>query len=102
MRSLPRTVIVIATTFAVFHVIVVAIPVLLSGGSGESQAFAAAIVDLPIAWLLALFPAGRSVLYGSSPRLYMLVFSIGGTFMYAAIGALLGLVIYILNQVFRA
>ena len=56
--SLPLT-IGLATTFALFHIVVVAIPVLTSGGSGEAQAFTAAIFDLPIFWLLGLFPAGR-------------------------------------------
>jgi hypothetical protein len=36
--SLPLT-IGLATTFALFHIVVVAIPVLTSGGSGEAQAF---------------------------------------------------------------
>jgi hypothetical protein len=95
-------IIVTAVVFAIIHIIVVAIPVLLSGGSGESQAFAAAIFDLPIFWLLGLFPGGRGVLYGSSPSIYMLVFAVGGTFMYAAIGALVGWGMHIISRVFRA
>ena len=102
MRSLTRTIIVIATIFALFHIIVVAVPVVLSGGSGESQALAVAIVDLPISWLLGLFPGGRSVLYGSSPWRYMLVFAVGGTFMYAAIGALVGWGMYVISRAYRA
>jgi ABC-type Na+ efflux pump permease subunit len=85
---------VIAAAFAFFHIGVVTVPLVLSGGSGETQAFATAIFDLPIFWVLGLFPGGRAVLYGSSPLIYMLVFGVGGTFMYAAIGALLGWAIH--------
>jgi hypothetical protein len=76
--------------------------VLLSGGSGESQAFAAAIFDLPISWLLGLFESGRRVLYGSSPLVYILVFAVGGSVMYAAVGALVGWVMHIISRVFGA
>jgi hypothetical protein len=82
MRSNLSLTIVATTIFALFHILVVAIPVLSSGGSGETQAFAAAIFDLPLFWLLGLFPAGRAVLYGSSPLAYILVFSVGGTLMW--------------------
>ena len=90
MRSPTITVVVTAAIFALFHIIVVAVPVVSSGGSGETQAFITATFDLPLFWLLGLFPAGRAVLYGSSPSIYMLVFGLGGTFMYAAVGAVLG------------
>ena len=79
-----------AAIFALLHLIVVAVPLLSSGGSGEAQAFAAAIFDVPLFWLLGLVPAGGAVLYGSSPFAYILVFSVGGTLMYAALGALAG------------
>ena len=102
MQSLPLMIIVAAVSFALFHIIVVTIPVLLSGGSGESQAFAAAVFDFPISWLLGLFPSGRGVLYGSSPLTYMLVFAVGGTLMYAAIGALVGWGLHIVRRVFHA
>ena len=91
-----------AAIFALFHIIVVAVPMLSSGGSGETQAFAAAIVDLPIFWLLGLFPAGREVLYGASPSFYILVFGGGGTLMYAAIGALVGRGLHTVIRAFRA
>ncbi|HXV08335.1 MAG TPA: hypothetical protein VD791_09920 [Burkholderiales bacterium] len=91
-----------ATIFALIHLILVAVPVVTSGGSGEAQAFAAAIFDFPIAWLLGLFAAGRGVLYGSSNTLYILIFSIGGTVMYAAVGALLGYAIHRIIRAFRA
>jgi hypothetical protein len=101
MRS-KAVVIIVTTLFALFHIIAVAVPLVTSGGSGEAQAFAAAIFDFPIAWLLGLFPAGRGVLYGSSHTLYVLIFSVGGTLMYAALGALLGYAAHRIIQVFRA
>ena len=91
-----------AAIFALFHIIVVVIPVLSSGGSGETQAFATAIFDLPIVWLLDLVPAGRAVLYGSPPSAYILTFSVGGTLMYAALGALVGRGIHHVIRALRA
>jgi hypothetical protein len=90
MRS--RTLLLVSTAaiFALFHIIVVAVPVLASGASGDTQAFAVAMFDLPIFWLLSLLPAGRQLLYGASPVLYTLLFVVGGTLMYAAVGALIG------------
>lgn len=102
MRSGLSLTISMAAIFALFHIIVVAVPVLWSGGSGETQAFAAAIFDLPIFWLLGLFSAGREVLYGSSHFAYVLTFSVGGTLMYAAVGALVGRGIHSVNRAFRA
>jgi len=94
IRSLKTTVVVTAAIFVFFHLIVVAVPLVLSGGSGEAQAFTTAVFDLPIFWLLGLFPEGRAVLYGSFPLIYLLVFGVGGTLMYAAVGALLGWAIH--------
>ena len=94
--------IVTAAVFALFHIIVVAVPLLLSGGSGETQALLTALFDLPIFWLLGLFPSGRAVVYGSSPLIYMVVFGLGGTLMYAAIGALLAWVIHTARRGIRA
>ncbi|MGH8678511.1 MAG: hypothetical protein ACREUQ_09200 [Burkholderiales bacterium] len=102
MRSVAPTIVAVAAIFALVHIIVVAVPVLMSGGSGETQAFAVAIFDLPIFWLLGLFPAGRTVLYGTFPSLYILVFSVGGTLMYAAIGAFVGRGIHFVIRALRA
>jgi len=102
MRSSMPLTIAVAAVFALLHTVVVAVPVLLSGGSGEAQAFAAAILDLPIFWLPSLFPAGRAVLYGSSPTVYILLFCVGGTLMYAALGALVGRGVHSVIRVFRA
>lgn len=101
MRS-KAAIIVPTTLFALFHIIAVAVPLVTSGGSGEAQAFAVAIFDFPIAWLLGLFPAGRGILYGSSHTLYLLIFGVGGTLMYAAVGALLGYAVHRIIRVFRA
>jgi hypothetical protein len=90
MRTKSRIPVIAALALALVHIVVVAVPVVISGGSGEAQAFAAAIFDFPIVWLLGLFPAGRGMLYGSSHALYLLIFSVGGTVMYAAAGALIG------------
>ena len=95
-------IVVMAAVFAIFHILTVAVPILTSGGSGETQAFAAAILDIPISWLLSLSPTGREVLYGSWQLLYILVFSIGGTLMYAAVGALVGCGIHVIIRAFRA
>ena len=97
-----RPIIITSGIFALFHIIVVAVPVLLSRGSGESQAFAAAIFDLPMSWLLGRVPGGRSVLYGSSPWSYMWVFAVGGTLMYAAVGALVGWGVHAIRRGLRA
>jgi hypothetical protein len=101
MRFNTRHIVLMAGLFALFHIVVVALPVLISAGSGEAQAFAAALFDLPIVWLLGLFSNGRAVLHGSSPTLYILIFSAGGTLMYAAIGALLGCGIHFIDRAFR-
>lgn len=99
----PGTTVVVTTAlFALFHIVVVAVPLVLSGGSGEMQAFVIAIFDLPIFWLLGLFSSGRAVLYGSSPSIYMLVFGLGGTLMYAALGAVLAWAIHTARRGRRA
>jgi len=101
MRSKASIIVATAGIFALFHAIAVAVPMLTSGGSGETQAFAAAIFDQPIFWLLGHFPAGRQVLYGGSPSIYILVFGAGGTLMYAAVGALVGGGLHVVMRAFR-
>jgi hypothetical protein len=71
-----------AAIFALFHIIVVAVPMFF--------------------WLLGLFSAGREVLYGASPSFYILVFAVGGTLMYAAVGALVGRGLHTVIRAFRA
>jgi hypothetical protein len=99
MRSRSSIIVLTAIVFALLHLVVVAMPVLVSGGSGLGQAIAAAIFDFPIAWLLGLSSAGNKILYGSYPAWYVFIFSVGGTLMYAAAGGLLG---YGIHRIFRA
>ena len=101
MSSKATIVTITAAVFAMFHIVVVAVPVLSSGGAGEAQAFAAAIFDFPIVWLLERFAAGRAVLNGSSHALYIFVFSVGGTLMYAAGGLVLGHGLHRIVQAFK-
>lgn len=75
-----------------FHALVVALPLVSTGGSGEGQAFAVMIFDLPLVALLSLFEAGKSLLYNGPPLAYVAVFAVVGTLMYCAAGALAGLV----------
>ena len=101
-RSKATIIVAMTVGFALFHIIVVVLPLLTSAGSGETQAFAVALFDMPIFWLLGLFPAGRQLLYGSFPLLYILVFTVGGTLMYAAVGALVGRGIHACFRALRA
>jgi hypothetical protein len=87
----------VALVFAALHVLLVAVPVFTSGGSGEGQAFAVAIFDFPLVWLLGQFEWGRDILFGNSGAAghatYVMIFGIGGTILWAAVGALLAYVI---------
>ena len=80
-----------AAVFGGFHALVVALPVIGTWGQGEGQAFAVAIFDLPLVEIVSLFAAGRSLLYNGPQWAYVGVFAIGGTLMYCAAGALVGL-----------
>ena len=74
-----------AWVFALLHLLVVGVTLLSSGGQGEGQAFTVMLFDLPLVLLLELLPGGGKVLYGGGP-LYVGVFLVAGTAMYAAIG----------------
>jgi hypothetical protein len=76
-----------ASLFAIFHVVVVVAPVLLSGGVGESQGFAVGIFDMPLVWLL-LAVGGGAILNGG--HWYVIFFCVVGTAMYALGGAVVG------------
>ena len=80
-----------AAVFGSFHALVVALPVITTWGRGEGQAFAVAIFDFPLVEIVSLFAAGRSLLYNGPQWAYVGVFAIGGTLMYCAAGALVGL-----------
>jgi hypothetical protein len=83
--------------FAALHVMLVATPVMTSGGSGEGQAFAVALFDFPLFWLLNQFEWGRDILFGNlgatGHGMYVLIFAFGGTIFWAALGASLAHVI---------
>ena len=82
---------IVAIVFAALHVLLVAVPVLTSGGSGEGQAFAVAVFDFPLVWLLHQFEWGRDILFGNlgaiGRGMYVTIFGIGGTILWAALGA---------------
>jgi hypothetical protein len=101
MRHGGSAVVVTAAIFVLFHFFAVVLPILSSGGSGESQAFATLLFDAPIWWLVDLFPAGRKLAY-SSHAFYVLVSCVGGTLMYAAFGALVGLGMRTIIRAIRA
>jgi len=80
-----------ALLFAGIHVLLVVIPVVSSGGSGEGQAMAVAYCDFPLVFLLEKSARGGQLLYGiGQSRQYVWFFSIAGTLMYAAVGFVLG------------
>jgi len=80
-----------ALLFAGIHVLLVVIPVVASGGSGEGQAMSVAYFDFPLVFFLEKSARGDRMLYeiGQS-RQYVWFFSIVGTLMYAAVGFVLG------------
>jgi hypothetical protein len=84
---------VVAAVFATLHVILVAVPLISSGGHGEGQAFAVVIFDFPLVWILHQVDWGREILYGNLGAnghwRYVLIFSLGGTIFWASVGALL-------------
>jgi hypothetical protein len=91
-----------ASVFGSFHVLVVALPVISTWGSGEGQAFAVAIFDFPLVVLLSLFAGGKSLLYNGPQWAYVAVFAVGGTLMYCGAGALVGLGIQRLISALRS
>ena len=80
-----------ALIFTGIHVLLVVIPVVSSGGSGEGQAMAVAYCDFPLVFLLEKSARGGQLLHGiGHVRQYVWFFSIAGTLMYAALGLMLG------------
>ena len=75
---------------ALFHIALVATPVVSSGGIGEAQGFAVGVFDMPLVWLVSAV-GGGAILNGG--HWYVFVFSVVGTFMYAAAGAVVGLLV---------
>ena len=101
MQLRASVIVVTAAVFVLLHIFGVVVPILSSGGSGESQAFAALIFDWPIWWLLGLFPNGHKMVY-SSHTFYVLIFCVGGTLMYAVIGTCVGYGVRIIIRAIRA
>jgi hypothetical protein len=80
-----------ALLLAAVHMLLVVIPVVSSGGSGEGQAMSVAYCDFPLVFLLEKSGRGGQLLYGiGQSRQYVWFFSIAGTLMYAAVGFVLG------------
>ena len=82
---------VCAGIFAAIHVVLVAIPVISSGGVGEGQGLAVALFDAPLVFLMLRTHAGTCILYGClepSPIPYVIFFPVVGTLMYAVFGYL--------------
>ena len=105
MRRVFHLVWVVAIVFAALHVMLVAAPVFVSRGGGEAQAFAVVAFDFPLFWLLRQFQWGRDLLTGNlgatGQEMYILLFGIGGTIFWAAVGALLGYLIGLLVLLVR-
>jgi ABC-type Na+ efflux pump permease subunit len=96
---------VVAALFAAFHVLVV-VPVLFeTGGHGEHQGLVVAILDMPLVPVWDLIAPGNPMgLAAAERRLlhYVWFFSIAGTLMYAAVGALVGQIVDRVRRRFRA
>jgi hypothetical protein len=91
MRKRAAT-LICAGTFGLFHIIVVVLPVIASGGGGESQGMRVAIFDMPLVVVLDHVPGGGRIVYYDVGA-YLVFFSLVGTLMYASCGALIGYVI---------
>ena len=102
MRWQVNPVYVAAIVFATLHVVLVALPVVTSGASGEAQAFAVLILDFPLVWVLSQFGWGLDILYGNlgatGRAIYMLIFGIGATIFWAGVG---GLLAHLITRLFR-
>jgi len=80
-----------ALIFASIHLLLVVIPVVSSGGSGEGQAMSVTYFDFPLVLFLGKFARGGELLYGvGRSREYVWFFSVFGTLMYATVGLMLG------------
>ena len=85
-----------ALVFTLFHFVVVVVPVVASRASGEGQAWLVMLFDFPLVLLLSMLPGGGQILYNNTAA-YTFVFCTIGTLMYAALGALVGLIIDIIR-----
>ena len=83
------------------HIVLVVIPVVMSGGSGENQAGRVLFFDFPLVWLMNRFEPSRAVLEGDV-HWYVLTISVGGTLLHIGGGIVLGYVAARLLLKFRA
>lgn len=81
--------VVLAIAFALFHALVVAVPVLLMGATGEGQGYLVLFFDLPLVLLANAIPATQRLLHNDVVTYYFVVIVLG-TLMWAAVGALCG------------
>jgi len=88
----------LALLFTAAHLLFVVIPLITSGGSGEGQAMAVALFDAPLVHILLKLHGGSDLLYSvGDTRAYMWFFAVAGTFMYAAVGFVLGLLLRLVH-----
>lgn len=76
--------------------------VIRTWGSGEGQAFAVALFDLPLVAVLSRFEAGNSLLHNGPSWAYVTVFAVGGTLLYCGAGAVAGLAVQRLVRAVRS
>jgi len=88
----PLLPLICASVFALLHALTVVSTLLYSNGAGEGQAFIVAVFDFPLVLLLQALPGGGHILYGSNTA-YFWFFSVAGTFLYAAIGYCVGVLL---------
>ena len=91
MRKLTAT-LAFASLLALFHFVFVALPVITSNASGEGQGMTTLFLDYPL-WMLVDHLPDRGQSLQNTKTSYILLVCIGGTLMYAGVGALLGLFI---------
>ena len=78
-----RSTILGALSFFTLHVLVVTMPVFLSGANGETQGWLTYFADFPLV-------VGMLALGAESRTNYLMIAYVWGPLMYAAIGALIG------------
>ena len=72
-----------------FHLFTVVPILVVTGGSGEGQAWVVFFLDFPLVMFLKVIPHGNTFLYGPVSS-YIFFFSIFGTFLYAIMGGGIG------------
>lgn len=85
-----------AFLFGLVHLVLVTILFVTNPGNGEGLAFALLLIDLPLMILIDVFPGAIQRLLNHSVS--FLYFAILGSLMYAAVGALLGMLMNALRK----